>query len=255
MSRRIDVVSKPSTKRAGLEALTIIGGPEYGAILLDLPRSLQRSVERLVREGELDLLEEQLHADLALSAAAKGHETLLKLLPRFAAGRPVYCYAPDPSERERRLQEELARLLLRDSITGRISVEEWRELIGDARRASDIGLAEQALYILAIARRFEAIVCVSDVVKAQPLRRELQRAAETRIIFTGLPHHHTPLQSLILSRREPSEHEIVEAVKQHIKLIRDYVIPLGLEQGIEEWAAKRLRWLSHGSVYPRRSLD
>jgi hypothetical protein len=47
----------------------------------------------------------------------------------------------------------------------------------------------------------------------------------------------------------------VEAVKQHIKLIRDYVIPLGLEQGIEEWAATRLRWLSRGSVYPGRSRD
>jgi hypothetical protein len=251
----IVVVSKPPTRRAGLEALTIIGGAEYGAILLDLTRILQRSVERLVSEGEPGWLEDQLHADLALSAAAKGHETLLKLLPRFAAGRPVYCYAPDPSERERRFQEELARLILRDSITGRISLEEWRELIVEARRASDLGLAEQALYIIGIARRFEAIVCVSDIVKAQPLKRELQKVAETRIIYAGLPHQHTPLQSLILSRREPSEHEIVEAVKQHIKLIRDYVIPLGLEQGIEEWAATRLRWLSRGSVYPGRSRD
>jgi hypothetical protein len=251
MRARVDLVAKPPTRRASLEAIEALDNPEYGAIFLDLPRSLQRSVERLISTGEPGPLEEQLQADLALSAAAKSQETLLRLLPRVAVGRTIYCYAPYPSESERRLYAELARLLLRDSIMGRVSAEEWRSLVGEARRAAAHAVAEQALYILGIAGRFEAAVCVSDIVKAQPLRRELQRAAETRIIYTGLPHHHTPLQTLILSRREPSDREIIETVKQHIGLIRNYVIPHGLEQGVEEWADKKLRWLGLGPAQRR----
>ncbi|MEM0444671.1 MAG: hypothetical protein QXY54_01680, partial [Nitrososphaerota archaeon] len=52
----IDILAKPQTLRAALEASTILGKDDYDAIFLNLPKSLQSMVDELVEGKDLKSL-------------------------------------------------------------------------------------------------------------------------------------------------------------------------------------------------------
>ncbi len=246
----IDLVVKPPLRRADFEAITLIGAGEYEAIFLNLPRCLQRHVTKLAETGDVEGFIEGAKTGSGLSESyltslIRGHETFLRLLPRVSAGREIICYSPNPTDEEIRATLELPSLILRDSVTKTVSLEQWLSIVEEMVEFGKSKLEEEVEFILREAGRFKSSACICDPGAAVSLKKHLQKKTLTRILYTVLPYRFTPLQTLLrLYQQKPlPASEVEEHVKQHIGFVQKYIVPLGLEEGLEAWTEKELRWL------------
>ncbi|MEM0482623.1 MAG: hypothetical protein QXM16_07055 [Nitrososphaerota archaeon] len=247
----IDLVVKPPLRRAAIEALTVIGAGEYEAIFLNLPRCLQQYVSKLAEEGDVEGFIEVAKTgsglfESYLTALIRGHEGFLRLLPRVSVGREVICYSSNPTDEEIRAALDLPSLILRDSVTMTVSIDRWLSLIEEMVESAESKLEEEVDFLIREAARFKSSACICDPAAAVSLKKHLQKRAPTRILYTALPYRFTPLQTLLrlYSQKPPPVSEVEKHIKQHLKLVKKYVIPLGLEEGLESWTAHELRWLT-----------
>lgn len=250
----LDVIVKPPLRRADIEAITVIGSGDYEAIFINLPRCLQPYIHRLAETGDVEAFLEEASQlpENYLAALIKGHETFFRLLPRVSRGREIMCYSPNPTQEEIRATLELPKLILHDTITETMSLEQWMSLIEEMIESTKNKLREEADYLLREARRFRHSACISNPEAAVNLKKLLQHEAPTRIIYTSLPYAYTPLQTLLrLYQRKPLQAtQAQKYIKQHIEFIQRYVIPQGLDQAFENWTTRQLKWLIHN---PRKT--
>ncbi|MEM1966602.1 MAG: hypothetical protein QXO86_01845 [Nitrososphaerota archaeon] len=246
----IDILAKPQTLRAALEASTILGKDDYDAIFLNLPKSLQSMVDELVEGKDLKSLLNEVVTSFAsgryyFPVFMRGNEFFLSLMPRVARGRDVICYLSDLSEAEKKILDELQTLLLRDTLRRTVNVADWLRLINEMKLASEARALEEARFLVQKTSLHDVSVVVCNPENAVSLKKNLSPYAATRLIYSGLPYSFPPLQTLLRTqtRRQTSEKEALRHIQEHLKFIHDYITPLGLEEGLESWARHELYWL------------
>ncbi|MEM1533786.1 MAG: hypothetical protein QXF51_00715 [Nitrososphaerota archaeon] len=258
----LDLIVKPPIKRAAIEAVTLIGAGGYEAIFINLPRSLQPFIWRLTEHGDVEgFIREAEHSiglgESYLSALVRGHEYFLRHLPKISQGLEIICYSTNPTEADICITFELPSLILRDSIIEDISLDRWLELIKEMRGSAEKALREEAEFLVEHAGRLGLSACICNPEAAADLRRLLQTRITSRIIYTALPYCFTPLQTLlrIYSRKPPHPSEVEKYLKQHIRFVQQYIIKLGLDEGLEAWTRKELGWLIKGYYSPLPSSE
>ncbi|MCS7146431.1 MAG: hypothetical protein RMJ28_01020 [Nitrososphaerota archaeon] len=248
--RRLDILVKPPLKRSAIEAIKIIDEGGYEAVFLNLPRCLQPYIDGLTELGDLDdfmkTAQERPNLNESyLAALLRGHEDFLRLLPRVALTKDIICYVPNPTGEEIQTYLELPSLILRDSLTGAVSTSRWIEIVEKMRLSSNRKAEMEAEFLARETMCYGAAVCLTEPEAAVGLKRLLQTRVHTKIIYTALPYAFTPLQTLLrtIRNRPPTISEIEQHAKKHIHFVKNYIIPFGLEEGLEKWTETQLRWL------------
>lgn len=246
---RINLIVVPRLKRAAYEAITLIGSEHYEALFINLPRSLQPHIRQLIQTGDLDTFLSNARRvivdESVLTLFLRGYEDFLRLLPRVSTAKEVICYSADPSETEIHLYREIPALTLRDSISAAISIDRWTELIQKMLESAQTRLSDEARFIALRAENYKLSACICNPESAASLKRILQKFHKARMIYTVLPYTFTPLQELLrtASRHPLTEYEIREGIERHIRFVRNFIIPKGLEEGLEKWIERESSWL------------
>ncbi|MDW8076932.1 MAG: hypothetical protein RMJ14_04770 [Nitrososphaerota archaeon] len=178
----------------------------------------------------------------------KEYEPLFRNLRKEGVEVYTFCYKDDKSfELETKTAIETALLVLRDSIVGKVSTDKWLKLLTSQSQIAD-ATRREAEYILEESSNYKKNICIAGF-EGRDLKKHLEQETETWVKYIGLPHHFTPLEVLKREVRlgKVSEERVRQLVGEHIKFIREMVIPKDLETAIYEWTKRMLYW--HPKVF------
>lgn len=245
----IYVIVRPPTKRATIETVKFLEQLEFDVVFIDLPREFECYISDYLRHKNFDVfikkISEIMPVEMVPASAIRGYEDLLRALCYLSHGRPIYCYV---SNLKNRIETEFAylsaQLVLHDIITEKISIDKWVNLLSLSISNFDKWIKEEAEYIAYESSMHNIAICIAGY-DGSALKKQLSNYCESWIKYTGQPFHLPPLQTLIrmMSMRKATQQEIVRLIKEHICFIRDFIIPYGLEDGLELWSRKKLYWL------------
>lgn len=223
-------------------AATLLKNIDFNILYLHAPRELNWLINEIALGAPYKQFIEAVKKANILRESVSSWEYRFKSIILALRGlrlrRPnlkIICYRSSFSENlSTRNAEEIAKLILRVNVTGRVDVEEWRNIIFNIIDNVSSTANDESNYIIKTfiesGHRKKAI-CLSDY----PARRLIKRLREMgikaflRYIFT--PYYFTPLEILI---REfiiagekgltVSDERIEGLVKMHAEFIRDYVL-------------------------------
>jgi hypothetical protein len=245
----IGVLVRPPTKRAINETIDLLERIDFDAIFMDLPRDLECYLLDYLRHQNFELFVDQIYESMSPedfpSSTIRGYEKLLTAICHIARGRKVYCYGSVLKNKyETELAYYTAQLTLHDSITGKVSLDKWLNILTSRNYNFSEWIKEEAEYVASEAEKHDSPICITGY-GGFTLKKNLSNYFKSWIKYTGQPFHLPPIHVLtrIMSIRDMSQREIVELIKEHIKFVREFIIPYGLEDGLELWSRKKLYWL------------
>jgi hypothetical protein len=245
----IGVLVRPPTKRATNETIDLLGHVDFDAIFIDLPRDLECYLLDYLRHQNFELFVDQIYETMPPedfpSSIIRGYEKLLSAICHIARGRKVYCYGSVLKNKyETELAYYTAQLTLHDSITGKVSIDKWLNILTSRNYNFSEWIKEEAEYVASEAEKHNTPICIAGY-GGFILKKNLSNYFKSWIKYTGQPFHLPPIHVLtrIMSIRNMGQKEIVELIKEHIKFVREFIIPYGLEDGLELWSRKKLYWL------------
>jgi hypothetical protein len=230
----IRVFFKPGLRGSSLKLVRSLG-EQLGvdALFLDLPRSLE-AIIRGLEEGDMsyeEALREMERRRLLpepINSWIYTHEPLIRGLPRLRYGEnfKIYCYKDTKALFHlAKIATDIACLTLRCSVTGRVDVEEWMELLREAAHERWDALEDEVFYISKRAVGARSI-CLSGIdgrslaerLRVEGFKVELRSVEDT--------YYYTPLEILegLLERGGAGEEEVERLVKCQVEYIRDYVV-------------------------------
>ncbi|MEM2910742.1 MAG: hypothetical protein QXO01_06745 [Nitrososphaerota archaeon] len=256
--KELGLIIKSPTVASSVEAATYLKSQKFESLFLNLPRSLDELVAEYVMGMRYEDLVEEVRKRKLLPEPVESwlreHEPLLKNLREEGVEVCTFCYRDDKAfEVETKNAIETALLVLRDSITEKVSVDRWLKLLASQARTANL-TRQEADYILDESSNYNKNICIASF-EGRELKRYLEQEMETWVKCIGLPYHFTPLDIL---RREvllgkASEERIRQLVKEHVKFIREMVVPKDLETAIFEWTKRRLYW--HPSIFTKKESE
>lgn len=249
-SKELGLIIKPPTRTSSIKLAGYLKSQKFEALFLNLPRSLDEPVAEYVMGMQYeDFIEEIRRRKLLpepVESWLKEYEPLLRSLREEGTEIYTFCYKDDKVfELETKTAIEVALLVLRDSITGKVSVDRWLDLLTSRINVTD-AIHREARYILNESSNYDKNICIANF-EGKELKKHLEQEMDTWVKYIGLPYHFTPLEVL---KREihlgrVSEERVRQLVREHIKFIREMVIPKDLESAIFEWTKKMLYWHPH----------
>lgn len=247
-AKQLGIIIKPPTAKSSIGVANLLKSKNFEAIFLNLPRSMDSLMTEYILGLSYEEMLEGIRRDKLLPEPVEVwlKETVLILdgLKEEKSDLRTFCYREDGGFRaEVNNAINIALLMLRDSIREEVSVKEWLEALSRERDVKE-RVEEEVNYITEEAVNYEESVCVSGF-EGRGMKKRIERVMQTWIAYVGLPYHFTPLEILKreLSRGEVSEERVRELVKQHIKFIRELVIPKDFETALEDWTRKNLYWM------------
>lgn len=250
---RVGVLVRPPTRRATIETINLLEQMNFDSIFIDLPREIECFVLDYLKHKNLGSflrqISEAMPPEEFPTSIVRGYELLLEAISRLAVDKTVYCYG---SVLKKKYETEIAylsaQLTLHDTIAGRISIDKWISLIFSSTSNFTEWIKEEAEYIASVAEGCREAICISGP-DGSILKKHLSNYFTSWIKYTGQPFHLPPINVLsrIISIRKIDRDEVIKLVKEHIKFIREFIIPYGLEDGLELWSRKKLYWLIHPS--------
>jgi len=250
--KELGLIIKPPTAVSSVSVANYLRSQKFESLFLNLPRSLDELVAEYLMEMRYeDFVEEVRKRKLLpepVESWLKEYEPLLRNLREKGSEICTFCYKDDKTfELEAKVAVEAALLVLRDSITGKISADRWLKLL--TSQAHTLGVTHrEAEYILEESSNYDRNICIANF-EGRELKKYLEQEMETWVKYIGLPYHFTPLEVLRRELRsgKVSEERVRELVSEHIKFIKEMVIPKDLETAISEWTNKMLYWHPHVS--------
>ncbi len=244
------VIVKPPTKRATIETIKLLKELEFDSVFIDLPREFECYVSEYLKHKNFDLFIKQIleimPSETFPISSIRGYEELLMALCSLSRGREVYCYG---SVLKSKLEIEFAflsaQLTLHDIITNKISIDRWLNILSTRTCDFEKWIREEAEYIATEASKYGKAVCITGY-DGSFLKRQLSRYCKSQIKYTGLPFHLPPIEALTrrMSIKNVDQQEILNSIREHICFVKDFIIPYGLEDGLELWSRKKLYWLN-----------
>lgn len=246
--KQLGFIIKPPTTRSSLEAASLLIRRRSEAVFLNLPRSMDSLVTGyMLGMGYDEMINEVRRRELLpepVEAWLKESKPILDRLREERQEVCTFCYKDDGAfEAEARDALDIALLTLRDSVRESISIRGWVEVLSRERERRP-AIENEVEYVIGEARNYDNSVCISGF-EGKEIKRHAEALMETWVAYVGLPYHFTPIEIL---RREMAKGEVTEErlsalIRQHIKFIRELVIPKDLDMALEEWTRKNLYWL------------
>lgn len=246
--KQLGFIIKPPTIKASLKTAELLKDKKFEAIFLNLPRAMDELVvEYLFGASYEEILEDIRRKKILpepVEAWLKEIKPILDMLRDLKSDVCTFCYRDnDAFEAEAKSALDIVLLTLRDSIRDDVSVKSWIEIL--SRRAQYTNWLEKEIdYIVEEMKNYEESICISSF-EGKKIKRQLEGIVKTWVTYVDLPYHFTPLE--ILSREISSgkidEERVKKLVKEHIRFIRDLVIPKDLDTALEQWKKKNLYWL------------
>ncbi len=249
--RELGLIIKSPVAASSIKVVNYLKSQKFESLFLNLPRSLDELVAEYVMGMEYeDFVEEVRKRKLLpepVESWLKEYEYLLRSLREEGIEVCTFCYKDEKAfELETKVAIEAALLVLRDSITGKVSVDRWLKILTSQVNMIDI-VRREADYIPDESFNYNKNICIASF-EGKELKKYLEQEMDTWVKYIGLPYHFTPLE--VLKREmclgKVSEDKVKQFVREHIKFITEMVIPKGLENAISEWTKKTLYW--HPSI-------
>ena len=216
----------------------IIRTSEFDALFLDLPRSLDDVVRALAEGAQYEpFLERIRELDLVPEPLSSWE---YEVEPILLAVRGILNREPEPEVRcyrqtefvqlSARLAEDVAKLVLRASVTGKVDIDEWRAIITELLRSGVDALDEETEYVSKRSIGKETSICIAGM-NARALRDRLSECnLNASLTYLLLPYHFSPIE--VLTRTVERELEdptadgerILQIVKCHLGFVREYVL-------------------------------
>ncbi|MEM2162942.1 MAG: hypothetical protein QXR84_05090 [Candidatus Bathyarchaeia archaeon] len=243
MSINFEVWFLPHNLKAAYErAATLLKSIDFNILYLHVPRELNWLINEIALGAPYEQFIEAVKKTNILRESIGSWEYRFKSILLAIRGlrlrRPnlkIICYRSSLSENlSTRNAEEIAKLILRVNITGKVDIEVWRNIVLSIINNVSSSADDESNYIL---KTFiesgcrQKAICLSDY----PARRLVKRLREMgikaflRFIFT--PYYFTPLEILIresIAAMEKgltiSDERIESLVKTHAEFIRDYIL-------------------------------
>jgi len=232
---RTEILVTPDLKTSRLKAVRHLEERhDYDTLLLDFPTRLQPYVDALA-QGSLsygDFLEEIRRKNIIpepIGAWIYTAEPVLRAIRTMKRPRSninILCYSDSEYFwHSAQSGTEIACLILRASITGKIDREKWLEYIKELSSERKKSLKREADNICQRGEDHNAI-CLSDY-NGRFLKSLLEeRGREASLTYVEEYYRFMPLQILQrrLMRCHPSDEEVVGLIKQHINYVKNYLM-------------------------------
>jgi len=243
------VLIRPPTTRATNETIDLLKHLEFDAIFIDLPRSFECYLLDYLKHKNFDLFVNQVCETMPPedfpSSTIRSYEKLLSAICHLVRSRKVHCYGSVLKNKyESELAYYTAQLTLHDSITGKISIDKWLSILSSRNYNFAEWIKDEAEYVASEAEKYHAAICIAGY-DGFILKKHLSNYFKSWIKYTGQPFHFPPIYVLtrIMNIKSLDQEEIAKLIKEHIRFIREFIIPYGLEDGLELWSRKKLYWL------------
>lgn len=246
----LGVVVRPPIKRATIETINLLSSIKFDALFLDLPRYVECYLLDYLKHKNLEIFIDQISDNMSLeilsTSLIRGYEKFLEALCNIAHDKHVYCYGSVlKSKYESEMAFMITQLTLHDLISNKISIERWNDVLSLMMQNLHSWISEESEYIASEAENHDAAICITGYDGAT-LKKYLSKYFNCWLKYTGTPFHLPPLYTLIRINKikNLSSDEIIKIIKEHLKFIHDFIIPFGLEDGLELWSIKKLYWLN-----------
>ncbi|MEM2915046.1 MAG: hypothetical protein QXH91_06590 [Candidatus Bathyarchaeia archaeon] len=238
----------------------IVRNSDFDALFLDLSQHLNDLIKALAEGAPLESFLERIK-ELALVPEPMGSweyefEPILLAVRGILNRKPkleLYCYKQPYFDRlSAEVAANLARLVLRASMTEKIDVDEWRINITQLLDANTNALNEEAEYIAKKSYGKETCICISGI-NGRTLRDcLLERNLKATLTYLVLPYHFTPIE--ILTREIEREirdssmdhNKLYQIIKCHVKFVREYVLTSrNYDEAYLRWVKDTAPWMKY----------
>ncbi|MEM4983134.1 MAG: hypothetical protein QXK73_06060 [Candidatus Bathyarchaeia archaeon] len=243
MLSELEVWFLPNNLRASSKkAAILLKNVNYDALFLNVPREFGWLVDELASGAPYEQFIEKVRQLSVLRESIVSWE--YKFKPIFLAIRglklkksdlKIICYRESAFENlSTGIAEEIATLILRVSITGKVDVNEWRSIISKVISGFSILISNECNYILETwieNCRERKTICFLDYPAKRLVKRarELGIRATLRCVLT--PYIFTPLEVLLREFIMASERRfyisnarIEKLIRMHTEFIRNYIL-------------------------------
>ncbi|MEM1515758.1 MAG: hypothetical protein QXH24_06930 [Candidatus Bathyarchaeia archaeon] len=259
MSSEFEIWFLPNNLRAVSEKVaTLLRSINFDVLYLNVPRELDWLVNELSLGAPYEQFIEEVECLNVLRGSIKTWEYRFKPILLAIRGlkfrKPsskIICYENSALENlSIKFAEEIATLILRVNITGRVDVDEWHRILSEIIINVSKSIDDESNYILETwmeGNRGRKTICISDYPAKGILRKIRELGAKTILRYIFTPYYFTPLEVLIREFIIASERglnisnkRIENLVKIHAGFIRDYVL---ISNDYDE---AYFRWLRNG---------
>ncbi|MCS7120003.1 MAG: hypothetical protein NZ952_02205 [Candidatus Bathyarchaeota archaeon] len=224
----VDLFIVPNLRSSAIEAADRIRRPEYSAVFLDFPRSLQPLITEYV-QGIISLHEllNRIKGDVLLPDPVNSwlylNGPLLEVLPEVGEHAKLYCYREvDHCHLLANAAAKIARLTLRVNLTGRVEVEEWINVLKEP--FSPESTEKEAEFISVKAEDRSA--CITDL-SGWHLAECLRKYGHlVSVKCVQKAYYFKPLETLeiLLEKGKLTIDEAEKLIREHTYFIRDFVL-------------------------------
>lgn len=255
----IEVFALPTHLRVASNRMArIIRSSESDALFLYLPQHLDSLIRSLAEgcpyEYLLDRVRELSLLPEPLSCWEYEMEPMLLAIRGILNrkhGLEISCYRqPSIVQLSANLAANIAELVLRASLTGKVDVDDWRMAVMEFLKASIDVLDEEAKYVAERSEGKGKSICICGMDGRAFRDRLSEYNLETKLIYVLLPYYFTPIE--ILTREIERERggstengeRISRIAEHHINFVREYVLTTrSYDEAYLKWVADIAPWL------------
>jgi len=260
MQGHLRIWVSPSNLRAASEkAAALLRNSEFHVLYLNLQRDLEGMVEALAEGAPYEWFADRLLELKLIREPMRSWEygvrpilTVMRGIKRKRPNLKVWCYRqPYFAHLSAQIAEEIARMILRLSLTGKINVREWRNLLANLVEASEEALQDEASYIVSRFDHKAFSICISDFHGRDLMERLKRSGLDVDLDYIFLPYYFTPLEILIhefgrkhFEGSELTDSRISDLVKCHTEFVREYVVTSeDNDEAYFRWIHDNVKWL------------
>lgn len=233
---RLDILAVPKLRRSLRRASRIICQSSCEAILLGLPRSLQRRLvwleEGLPYQEFIRELKSSGDVPEPFSAWEYYAQPILRSLPRLKrkdSETRIYCYeSPSYTFLSTELAIRVATLTFRAMASSAWDPEDWRKVLREETQASREAEDDEVDYIGSIVVKHGDTLCLTGFHGESYGEKLRSRGLKVQCSYLDLPYQFLPLEALKAEfEREDGalpEGRIREFVSYHAEYVRDFVL-------------------------------
>jgi len=260
----VEVFALPTHLRAASERMAeVLRGSEFDALFLNISRRLNKLVKALAEgapyEEFIERAREEALIPEPLSSWEYAEKPILLAVKGILNERPeleIWCYKrPEAVQLSVRVAEEIARLVLRTCLTGKVDLDEWRSLLRRFSEASAGFLEDEAEYVAERARGKERAICISGI-NGRRLKEHLSRCkVKASLSYPVVPYHLTPIEVLVREvereRRSSVEDDerIIKIIRYHVNFVRNYILTSRTyDEAYFKWVKHVVSWMRFKKV-------
>ena len=250
---RVCVLAVPKLRKSFMKASSYLEQTKFNAILIPVPRTIQRFIEEYVLGAPYELFVEKLRSSKLISEPlapwTRIIEPLLRAL-REMKHKPeqldIFCYR-DPTYEEKSAETavKLSTLTFKVASTGKIDLEPWRELLESELLVEAEAFERETSFTVDVVEDYSDTVFISGVKGGPILKRFRSAGYDAQLQYIDLPYYFSPLQILrnevrLESRgRLLTEDRMEELIREHVGYVREYILKSSdLDEAYLRWIAR-----------------